>query len=181
MITKTSYRGEFEQKILQLIELAKERSPSGFIHRWKPSLSMTGDGKGGGIDALNLLKPYLSSGQLRCILATTIEEMDLLKSDKAFMRRFALLKLTSLSLEDQLKAIKSRAQYLHQFHKSTIDPNELINFINIRFTEKNMDLDSTLDFIDETYAHFIFNPDFKLDTNFLEIQLENYLINRRSI
>ncbi|HRE32316.1 MAG TPA: hypothetical protein PLD88_10115, partial [Candidatus Berkiella sp.] len=76
------------------------------------ALAMTGDVHGGGVDALNLLKPFLTSGKIKCILATTPKELTPLAADKAFMRRFGILQLLHLSKQQMCEALRKKGDYL---------------------------------------------------------------------
>jgi ATP-dependent Clp protease ATP-binding subunit ClpA len=133
---------------------------------------MTGNIEGG-IDALNLLKPFLTNGQLKCILATTPAEVSLLSKDKAFMRRFSVLRLNHLNLEQQSQAIRIKGKDLFDFHG--VKPFlEIFSFVDDFFLRKKIGLDLALDFIDEVLSELSINKFKKLDDTFLQKRFKKF-------
>jgi ATP-dependent Clp protease ATP-binding subunit ClpA len=107
------YRGDFEERMSKILNLSEENSVILYLDE-AHTLSMTGGADVGGIDALNILKPYLSRG-LQCILSTTIEESEKLLVDKAFARRFRKLLLKEIDKERYYEVIISK------FDTNTLD------------------------------------------------------------
>lgn len=178
LIAGTSYRGDFEKKIINLIKYLIQDDRNVIFIDEAHCLAMTGDVQGGGIDALNLLKPFLTSGQIRCIMATTPQEMNLLTSNKAFMRRFAPLYLHPLSRDLMDEAIRKKGEYLQQFHKVSIDESVFLFIEKENFHDK-YGLDATIDFLDEIMAAFSMS---KMPLNqIVELAFAKYLNNRRMI
>lgn len=99
LISGCAFRGEFEKKLTKVIEAAISHRAIVYFDE-AHALSMTGGANSGGIDAMNILKPYLTN-DLRCIISTTTDESMLLKQDIAFSRRFRFLELKPLT--DDLK------------------------------------------------------------------------------
>ncbi|MFA6916567.1 MAG: AAA family ATPase [Parachlamydiales bacterium] len=156
LIAGTSYRGDFEKKIINLVNhLAANKSHVIFIDE-AHALAMTGDIHGGGVDALNLLKPFLTSGEIRCILATTPKELTPLAADKAFMRRFGILQLQPLSKNQMCEALRKKGDYLSKVHNIKIE-NTFYSFVEENYINLDYGLDSALDFIDEVLAAFSFD------------------------
>lgn len=157
LIADTSFRGDFEKKIIELInEIAIHEFHVIFIDE-AHTLAMTGDIHGGGVDALNILKPFLTTGKIKCILATTPEEVAHLATDKAFMRRFGILKLHPLTIEQKKNALRKKGIYLSRFHGVEID-SSFFSFIENNFLKLENGLDLALDFADEVLACFSLNP-----------------------
>lgn len=153
LIAGTSYRGDFEKKIINLVhQLNVNKSHVIFIDE-AHALAMTGDVHGGGIDALNLLKPFLTSGKIKCILATTPKELTPLLADKAFMRRFGILPLKHLSKEQMFEALRKKGDYLSKVHGVGIE-NTFYLFVEENYINFDHGLDAALDFIDEVLAAF---------------------------
>ncbi len=156
LIAGTSYRGDFEKKIINLMNhLAINKTHVIFIDE-AHALSMTGDVHGGGVDALNLLKPFLTSGIIKCILATTPKELRSLASDKAFMRRFGVLELQSLTKQNMCDALRKKGNYLSKIHEVEIKDIFYL-FVEENYINCNFGLDSALDFIDEVLAALAFD------------------------
>ncbi|EFB42855.1 MULTISPECIES: AAA family ATPase [Parachlamydia] len=156
LIAGTSYRGDFEKKIINLVNhLAANKSHVIFIDE-AHALAMTGDVHGGGVDALNLLKPFLTSGKIKCILATTPKELASLAADKAFTRRFGILQLQHLSKEQMCEALRKKGDYLSKMHNVNVE-NRFYSFVEENYINLDHGLDSALDFIDEVLAAFSFD------------------------
>ena len=133
IISGCRYRGECEDKISKLLELCMEHNIILYFDE-AHTLSMTGGEETGGIDALNILKPYLSS-DLRCILSSTKEESKLLTKDKAFSRRFRTLCLEEIPKKYYAEIIYNKFSSNNavdiSYIKSTISQNEHSNLYEL--------------------------------------------------
>lgn len=109
LISGCAFRGEFEKKLTRVIEAAISHRAIVYFDE-AHALSMTGGENSGGIDAMNILKPYLTK-TLRCIISTTVDESILLKKDIAFARRFRFLELKPLKDDLKIKIIIERFGY----------------------------------------------------------------------
>ena len=117
LLAGTKYRGDFEQRLKGVLKSLKDK-PNGIlfideIH----TLIGAGAASGGTLDASNLLKPALSSGQLKCIGATTFTEYrGIFEKDAALSRRFQKVDVVEPSVQetvDILKGLKSRFEEHH--------------------------------------------------------------------
>lgn len=162
LIAGTSYRGDFEKKIVDLLKFLIQDNHTVLFIDEAHALAMTGDVHGGGVDALNLLKPFLTTGQIRCILASTPQEAQSLTKDRAFMRRFALLNLKTLSSEGIEKALRAKGKYLKHFHNLEFNEN-IYSFVQKNYIQKNFGLDSAIDFLDEVLASFSRNQEMSME------------------
>ena len=117
LLAGTKYRGDFEQRLKGVLKQLKDK-PNGIlfideIH----TLIGAGAASGGTMDASNLLKPALSSGQLKCIGATTFTEYRaIFEKDAALARRFQKIDVvepTVAETVDILKGLKSRFEEHH--------------------------------------------------------------------
>ena len=117
LLAGTKYRGDFEQRLKGVLKALKDK-PNGIlfideIH----TLIGAGAASGGTLDASNLLKPALSSGQLKCIGATTFTEYrGIFEKDAALSRRFQKVDVVEPSVQetvDILKGLKSRFEEHH--------------------------------------------------------------------
>ncbi len=155
LIAGTKYRGDFEKKLKAVIkESVKDKDAILFIDEIH---SIVGAGSVGNssLDASNILKPFLSSGQLRCIGATTYEEYrNDFSKDKAFSRRFAKVDIQEPSIDDAVKILEGLKPTYEEFHKLKFEDGSLRlcvelakKFINDRFLP-----DSAIDVMDEVGA-----------------------------
>ncbi len=117
LLAGTKYRGDFEQRLKAVLKQL-QASPQAIlfideIH----TLIGAGAASGGTLDASNLLKPALSSGQLRCIGATTYTEFrGIFEKDHALSRRFQKIDVAEPSVSDTiaiLRGLKSRFEAHH--------------------------------------------------------------------
>lgn len=144
LISNTEYRGSFEKKIRQIIDYAIQHHLILFIDEIH-SLYNLGQSEGG-ISALNILKPYLSAGELSIIGATTNNELEILEKDKAFTRRFVSFKLPHITIEE----IKANISTLTTEYEVKISKEVTLEILNIikNFYDENKILDVFLDTYD---------------------------------
>lgn len=155
LLAGTKYRGDFEKRFKALLAELK-RQPHGilFIDEIHTIIG-AGAASGGVMDASNLLKPLLSSGEVRCIGSTTFTEFrGIFEKDSALTRRFQKIDVAEPSVEDTykiLKGLKSRFEEHHQVKytdKALRAASELADrYIN----DRNMP-DKAIDVIDEVGA-----------------------------
>ena len=123
LVAGTKYRGDFEKRIKGVLHQLKKDSGSILFIDEVHTIIGAGSASGGVMDASNLIKPMLASGELRCIGSTTYQEYrSIFEKDRALARRFQKIDVTEPSVEDTvqiLKGLKSRFEAHH----------------NVRFTE----------------------------------------------
>ncbi len=117
LLAGTKYRGDFEQRIKAVIKQIKDMPSAILFIDEIHTLIGAGAASGGTLDASNLLKPALTSGQLRCIGATTFNEYrGIFEKDAALSRRFQKIDVVEPSVEQTieiLKGLKSRFEEHH--------------------------------------------------------------------
>ncbi len=117
LLAGTKYRGDFEQRIKAVIKQIREMPSAILFIDEIHTLIGAGAASGGTLDASNLLKPALTSGQLRCIGATTFNEYrGIFEKDAALSRRFQKIDVVEPSVEQTieiLKGLKSRFEEHH--------------------------------------------------------------------
>ncbi len=117
LLAGTKYRGDFEQRLKAVLkQLTDDQNAILFIDEIH-TLIGAGAASGGTLDASNLLKPALSSGQMRCIGATTYNEYrGIFEKDHALSRRFQKIDVPEPSVEETvaiLRGLKSRFEAHH--------------------------------------------------------------------
>jgi ATP-dependent Clp protease ATP-binding subunit ClpA len=117
LLAGTKYRGDFEQRLKAVLKVLKQNKHAILFIDEIHTLIGAGAASGGTLDASNLLKPALASGQLRCIGATTFTEYrGIFEKDAALSRRFQKVDVTEPSVEQTieiLKGLKSRFEEHH--------------------------------------------------------------------
>ena len=155
LLAGTKYRGDFEKRFKGLLnELKKSTNQILFIDEIHMIIG-AGAASGGVMDASNLLKPLLASGEVRCMGSTTYQEYrGIFDKDRALSRRFQKVDVSEPSVEDTyliLKGLKNRYEEHHQLKytdRSLRVAAELAQkYINDRFMP-----DKAIDVIDEVGA-----------------------------
>ncbi|MFM8589176.1 MAG: ATP-dependent Clp protease ATP-binding subunit ClpA [Limnohabitans sp.] len=117
LLAGTKYRGDFEQRLKGVLKALKDKPNAILFIDEIHTLNGAGAASGGTLDASNLLKPALSSGQLKCIGATTFQEYrGIFEKDAALSRRFQKVDVVEPSVAETieiLKGLKSRFEEHH--------------------------------------------------------------------
>ncbi len=118
LVAGTKYRGDFEKRLKALLaQLKKEPHSILFIDEIHTIIG-AGSASGGVMDASNLIKPVLASGDLRCIGSTTYQEYrGIFEKDRALARRFQKIDVLEPSVDETfqiLKGLKTRFEEHHQ-------------------------------------------------------------------
>ncbi|MBS1790271.1 MAG: ATP-dependent Clp protease ATP-binding subunit ClpA [Acidobacteria bacterium] len=117
LLAGTRYRGEFEQRLKAVITALKKKP--GVILFIDEIHTIVGAGavSGGSMDASNILKPALASGELRCIGSTTYNEYKAsFERDRALARRFQTIEISQPSIEDSYKILQGLRPYYEEHH-----------------------------------------------------------------
>ncbi|HQR34516.1 MAG TPA: ATP-dependent Clp protease ATP-binding subunit ClpA [Blastocatellia bacterium] len=117
LLAGTRYRGEFEQRLKAVMNALKKKP--GVILFIDEIHTIVGAGavSGGSMDASNILKPALASGELRCIGSTTYNEYKAsFERDRALARRFQTIEISQPSVEDSYKILQGLRPYYEQHH-----------------------------------------------------------------
>ncbi|MFC7461325.1 ATP-dependent Clp protease ATP-binding subunit ClpA [Hydrogenophaga defluvii] len=117
LLAGTKYRGDFEQRLKGVLKSLKDKPNAILFIDEIHTLIGAGAASGGTLDASNLLKPALSSGNLKCIGATTFTEYrGIFEKDAALSRRFQKVDVVEPTVEQTveiLKGLKSRFEEHH--------------------------------------------------------------------
>jgi ATP-dependent Clp protease ATP-binding subunit ClpA len=155
LVAGTKYRGDFEKRLKSLItQLKKEPESILFIDEIHTIIG-AGSASGGVMDASNLIKPVLASGQLRCIGSTTYQEYrGVFEKDHALARRFQKVDVLEPSVEDTVLILKGLKTRFEQHHDVTYSPEALrlaAELSDRYITDRHLP-DKAIDVIDEAGA-----------------------------
>ena len=156
LLADTKYRGEFEEKMKNVLEEVKAAGDIIlFVDEIHMLVGAGGTGEDGGMDAGNLMKPALARGELQCIGATTIDEYRKhIEKDAALERRFQPVRVNEPSPEQSLTILRGLRATYEEHHGVSISDEALsaavtlaTRYINDRFLP-----DKAIDVIDEAGA-----------------------------
>lgn len=155
LLAGTKYRGDFEKRFKQLLaELKKKDHAILFIDEIHTIIG-AGSASGGVMDAANLLKPLLSSGEIRCIGSTTFSEFrGIFEKDSALARRFQKIDVNEPDVEDTykiLKGLKTQFEAHHELKYTDKALKAASELADRYITDRHMP-DKAIDVIDEAGA-----------------------------
>ena len=155
LLAGTKYRGDFEKRLKALLkQLQKEEGAVLFIDEIHTIIG-AGSASGGVMDASNLIKPMLASGQLKCIGSTTYQEYrGIFEKDRALARRFQKIDIPEPSVEETvqiLHGLKSRFEEHHGV-KFTRQALAAAAELSARYITDRHLPDKAIDVIDEAGA-----------------------------
>jgi ATP-dependent Clp protease ATP-binding subunit ClpA len=155
LLAGTKYRGDFEQRLKAVLkQLVDNPNAILFIDEIHTVIG-AGAASGGTLDASNLLKPALSTGQLKCIGATTyLEYRGVFEKDHALTRRFQKIDVVEPSIEETveiLKGLKTRYEAHHSV-KYTANALSTAAELSAKYINDRHLPDKAIDVIDEAGA-----------------------------
>ena len=178
LLAGAQYRGDFEKRLTTVLDGAME---SGAILYIDEIHNIMGAGKGGdgGPDASNIMKPYLESGKVHFIGATTHEEYNRkMAKDRAIMRRFQMIDIKEPSVEETIQIIKGLQPSLQKFH-NVIYHKDAIDYA-VRASQKHISdrrlPDKAIDLIDEAGAYLEVHKDLMVSKPYVTKALINEIL-----
>ena len=117
LLAGTKFRGEFEQRLKGVIAAVRKRPRAILFIDEIHTIVGAGATSGSSLDASNLLKPGLASGELRCIGSTTHEDYKAtFERDHALARRFQRIEVAEPSIEDTVRILKGLKRVYEDHH-----------------------------------------------------------------
>jgi len=155
LVAGTKYRGDFEKRLKGVIaQLKKEPGAILFIDEIHTIIG-AGSASGGTMDASNLIKPVLASGELRCIGSTTFQEYrGVFEKDRALARRFQKIDVVEPSIADSIEILKGLKTRFEEHHKVeyTFDALKAAVDLSVKHIADRLLPDKAIDVIDEAGA-----------------------------
>ncbi|MGO1247336.1 MAG: ATP-dependent Clp protease ATP-binding subunit ClpA [Oceanisphaera sp.] len=161
LLAGTKYRGDFEKRFKALLkQFEKQKGAILFIDEIHTIIG-AGAASGGQLDAANLLKPMLSSGQIRCAGSTTYQEYSqIFEKDRALARRFQKIDIAEPSVADTTKilmGLKSRYEAHHDV-RYTSPAIKAAAELSAKYINDRQLPDKAIDVIDEAGAKIRMMP-----------------------
>ncbi|MCU7884317.1 MAG: ATP-dependent Clp protease ATP-binding subunit ClpA [Candidatus Thiodiazotropha sp. (ex Lucinoma annulata)] len=162
LVAGTKYRGDFEKRLKAVLaELKREKDAVLFIDEIHTIIG-AGAASGGVMDASNLIKPVLASGELRCIGSTTYQEFrGIFEKDRALARRFQKIDVEEPTVAETveiLKGLKSRFEEHHNIEYTQEALTSAAELSDKYINDRHLP-DKAIDVIDEAGANVQLQPE----------------------
>ena len=161
LLAGTKFRGQFEERVKGVLKALHDRPNAILFVDELHTIVGAGAASGGAVDAANLLKPALASGELRCIGSTTHEEFKALEKDRGLARRLQKIDILEPSVEETVQILQGLKSRFEEHHGVTYSDEALhtaaelaAKHINDRFLP-----DKAIDVLDEAGARQRIQPE----------------------
>jgi ATP-dependent Clp protease ATP-binding subunit ClpA len=164
LLAGTRYRGDFEERLKAVVtELESQVGAILFIDEIHTVIG-AGATSGGAMDASNLLKPALASGNLRCIGSTTYKEFrNYFEKDRALVRRFQKIDVNEPTIEDSIKILRGLKANYEKHHRVRYTEEAIRASVELsaKYIHDRKLPDKAIDVIDEVGASRMLLPENK--------------------
>ena len=155
VLAGTKYRGEFEQRFKAIINALKKIPGAILFIDEIHTIVGAGAVSGGSMDASNIIKPALASGELRCIGSTTYAEYkSAFERDRALARRFQKIEIGEPSVAETIEILHGLKSYYEEHHGITYSPEaiQLAAELAAKYLHDRLLPDKAIDVMDEAGA-----------------------------
>ncbi|MGN1445258.1 MAG: AAA family ATPase, partial [Eubacteriales bacterium] len=155
LVAGTQFRGQFEQRIMGLLEEVKAEGNVILVIDEVHNIVGTGQAEGA-VNAANILKPALSRGEVQIIGATTLTEYrKYIEKDTALERRFQPVMVEEPSIGESVEMLKGIKHYYESFHHITIPDGALVRAVTLseRYITDRYLPDKAIDLLDEAASY----------------------------
>ncbi len=161
LLAGTKYRGDFEERLKAVVQALSKRPSAILVIDEIHTIVGAGATSGGSLDAANILKPMLGSGEIRCIGSTTYEEYkNLFEKDRALSRRFQKIDVLEPSVGETVEILQGLKGAYEEHHgvKYTTAALEAAASLSARHVNFRRLPDKAIDVIDEAGARLRLYP-----------------------
>jgi ATP-dependent Clp protease ATP-binding subunit ClpA len=162
LLAGTRYRGDFEERLKNVLKELEEHEDSIFFIDEIHTVIGAGATTGGAMDASNLLKPSLQSGNLKCMGSTTYKEYrQHFEKDRALSRRFQKIDVEEPTPDQAVKILNGLKQYFEEHHdtKYTSEAIQASIDLSVKHIHDRKLPDKAIDVIDEAGAAQMILPE----------------------
>ena len=155
LLAGTRYRGDFEKRMKAVIAALKDRPEAILFIDELHTVMGAGSASGSTMDASGLLKPVLTTGQLRCIGSSTYKDYrQYLEKDRALMRRFQKIDVPEPSVEETIKILNGVKERYEEHHHVRYSKPAIVTMAELssRYLQDRRLPDKAIDVLDETGA-----------------------------
>ena len=176
LLAGSKYRGDFEKRLKNIIGEIKEKSKAILFIDEIHTVIGAGAVSGSVMDASNILKPFLTNGDVCCIGSTTYSEYrKIFEKDHAFSRRFQKIDIDEPSTQDTIKIIEGIISKFESFHDVKYEQESI--YASVELSEKYLNdrnfPDKAIDVIDEAGAYFKLQANKKNQTTISRSNIED--------
>ena len=161
LLAGTRYRGDFEKRLKGVISELMDREHAILFIDEIHTIIGAGATSGSVMDASNLVKPVLASGELKCIGSTTYQEYrGIFEKDRALSRRFQKIDVVEPSISETIKILKGLKESFEKHHEVRFTPRALQTAVELssRYIHDRHQPDKAIDVIDEAGARERLKP-----------------------
>lgn len=161
LLAGTQYRGDFEKRLKTIMEGVRNEGHAIIYIDEIHNLIGAGRTGGGSMDASNMLKPYLESGDIRFIGSTTYEEYNrYFARSKGLVRRFQQIDILEPSIEETIHIVEGLKEKYEEFHGVTYQPDVIPYAVkaSVRYISDRFLPDKAIDLVDEAGAYREIHP-----------------------
>jgi ATP-dependent Clp protease ATP-binding subunit ClpA len=162
LLAGTKYRGDFEKRLKAVVKELQDIPGAILFIDEIHTIIGAGAASGGVMDASNLIKPVLASGELRCIGSTTFQEFrGVFEKDRALARRFQKIDIAEPSIQETIEILRGLKARFEDHHQVTYEDEALISAaeLSARHINDRHLPDKAIDVIDEAGARQRLLPD----------------------
>jgi ATP-dependent Clp protease ATP-binding subunit ClpA len=173
LLAGTKYRGDFEERLKAVVKALSKRPRAILVVDEIHTIVGAGATSGGSLDAANILKPGLGSGELRCIGSTTYEEYkNLFEKDRALSRRFQKIDVLEPTVQETVEILQGLKDAYEEHHgvKYTPAALEAAASLSARHVNFRRLPDKAIDVIDEAGARLRIYPRKRATIGVLDIE-----------
>ncbi|HAM80354.1 ATP-dependent Clp protease ATP-binding subunit [Ornithinibacillus bavariensis] len=151
LVANTGIRGQFEQRMKQLIKELHQRKDTILFVDEVHLLVGAGTAEGSQMDAGNILKPALARGELQIIGATTLKEYRQIEKDAALERRFQPIMVKEPTIEEAIQILNGLKERFEKFHEVRYSDEAIRAFVTLsaRYIQDRFLPDKAIDLMDE--------------------------------
>ena len=161
LLAGTQYRGDFEKRLKTIMESVRNEGRAIIYIDEIHNLIGAGRTGDGSMDASNMLKPYLESGDIRFIGSTTYEEYNrYFARSKGLVRRFQQIDILEPSIEETIHIVEGLKEKYEEFHGVTYHPDVIPYAVkaSVRYISDRFLPDKAIDLVDEAGAYREIHP-----------------------
>ncbi len=164
LMAGAKYKGEFEARFKSVLAEIQEKEDAILVVDEIHSLLHSSQNSSGGLDAGSMLKPFLSTGTIRCIATTTYEDYrTTISKDRGLSRRFQKIDISEPTIEDSIEILKGLQEKYEEHHGVKYAKGVISAIVDLsaRYIQDRMLPDKAIEVLDESASALRMKRSFK--------------------